>query len=150
MTTRKLMSLSVVVALFVGLGLGLILADGTIIRAEEEERSEIAFVSVQEVFENHPDKEQAEEQLNLEAQEMQMELEEEAEDMGENEQQQMLQEYQEELSRREEELIGEVLQDIEQVITELAEEKNLEVVLEGENILYGGYDLTPEVLDEIG
>ncbi len=150
MQNHKVLTAVTVAVMLLGLSLGLILADSSLLQAQEETaESDIAFVNVQEVFENHPDKAEAEEQINIEAQEMQMELEEEIEDLNEDDQRDILQEYQERLSRREEELIGEVLSDIEEVITHLAEEKNLEIVLEGENVLYGGYDLTPEVLSEI-
>ncbi len=150
MKNQSLMTFGMIVALLAVLSFGLLYSDMNLLQAQEETvESDIAFVNVQEVFENHPDKAEAEEQLNIEAQEMQRELEEEVEEMEEGEQQDILQEYQERLSRREEELIGEVLQNIEDVITSLAEEKDLEIVLEGENVLYGGYDLTPEVLEEI-
>ncbi|MFW6378193.1 MAG: OmpH family outer membrane protein [Bacillota bacterium] len=128
----------------------LILAVGFIMTtAPAAAQDEIAFVNLQEVFEAHPDKGEAEEQLNLEAQEMQSELEEEADELGEEEQQQLLQEYQEELSQREQELIQEVLADIEDLLNQLAEEKGVSVVLDGQNVLYGGYDLTPELIEMI-
>ena len=112
-------------------------------------QGEIAFVNLQEVFEVHPDKAAAEEQLNLEAQEMQAELEAEADELSQEEQQQLLQQYQEQLTRREQELIQEVLVDIEGLLNQLAEEKGVSVVLDGQNVLYGGYDLTPELIEMI-
>lgn len=150
MNNNRFLTAGLILLLLLGLSSGLLFSDINLLQAREETaESDIAFVNVQEVFENHPDKAEAEEQINIEAQELQRELEEEVEELDEGEQRDLLQEYQERLSRREEELIGEVLKNIEEVITSLAEEKNLEVVLEGENVLYGGYDLTPEVLEEI-
>jgi len=80
---------------------------------------------------------------------MQAELEAEADELSQEEQQQLLQQYQEQLTRREQELIQEVLVDIEGLLNQLAEEKGVSVVLDGQNVLYGGYDLTPELIEMI-
>lgn len=125
---------------------GLFFSEGRVLAQNE---GLIAFVNLEELFEAHPDKAQAEEQLNLEAQELQQELEERAEDLSQDEQQQLLQEYQQRLNQREQELIQEVLGQIEGLIIELAEEKGIEVVLDGQNVLYGGYDLTPELIERL-
>jgi len=127
----------------------LMLAVGVLMSAPAAAQGEIAFVNLQEVFEAHPDKAAAEEQLNTEAQEMQAELEAESENLSEEEQQQLLQNYREELTQREQELIQEVLADIEDLLNQLAEEKGVSVVLDGQNVLYGGYDLTPELIEMI-
>ena len=122
----------------------------SLLAEEDEPAGRIAFVDVEMVFENHPEKERAEEELNMTAEEMQARLEDEAEDLEAGEQEELIQEYQKELEREEEELIGEVLNDIEETITGLAEEKGVEIVLEGKHVLYGGYDLTDEVLEQVG
>ena len=127
----------------------LVLTVGFFMAAPAAAEGEIAFVNLQEVFEAHPDKAEAEAQLNLEAQEMQAELEAEADELSQEEQQQLLQQYQQELTQREQELIQEVLEDIEGLLNQLAEEKGVSVVLDGQNVLYGGYDLTPELIEMI-
>lgn len=127
----------------------LMLAVGFFMAVPAAAEGEIAYVNLQEVFEAHPDKAEAEAQLNSEAQELQAELESEADDLSQEEQQQLLQQYQEELTQREQELIQEVLADIEGILKELAEEKGVSVVLDGQNVLYGGYDLTPELIEMI-
>ena len=127
----------------------LVLTVGFFMTAPASAEGEIAFVNLQKVFEAHPDKAEAEAQLNLEAQEMQAELEAEADDLSQEEQQQLLQQYQQELTQREQELIQEVLADIEGLLNQLAEEKGVSVVLDGQNVLYGGYDLTPELIEMI-
>ncbi|MGM0415097.1 MAG: OmpH family outer membrane protein [Bacillota bacterium] len=127
----------------------LMLAVGFFMVVPAAAEGEIAYVNLQEVFEAHPDKAEAEAQLNSEAQELQAELESEADDLSQEEQQQLLQQYQEELTQREQELIQEVLADIEGLLNQLAEEKGVSVVLDGQNVLYGGYDLTSELIEMI-
>ena len=119
------------------------------VEATDLEEGVIAFVNLEVLFEAHPDKALAEDKLNLEAQELQQELEERADELSQEEQQQMLQEYQQILSEREQELIAGVLEEIENLIIELAEEKDFQVVLDGQKVLYGGYDLTPEIIERM-
>jgi len=117
--------------------------------ASDLEEGIIAYVNLEELFEAHPDKALAEEKLNLEARELQQELEEKADELSQEEQQQMLQEYQQILSEREQELIAGVLEQIEGLIIELAEENGFQVVLDGQNVLYGGYNLTPDIIERM-
>ncbi len=117
--------------------------------AQNETEGRIAYVDVQEVFDHHPDKEIAEKELNEAAQSMQSELEEEADELSEEKQQELLQEYQADLSDKEQELIQEVLSKIEGVVESVAEEKEVRLVLDKKNVIYGGYDMTEEVIEYI-
>src|SRR5690554_6949542 len=117
--------------------------------ADEGAKGRIAYVDVWTVFNIHPDKSSAERELNQLAQEMQAELEEKAKDLPEEQQQEMLQDYQNRLTQREQELIQTIINRIKEVIIEVAEEKEVKVVLDKQNVIYGGYDMTPDVVDYI-
>ncbi|MGM0410892.1 MAG: OmpH family outer membrane protein [Bacillota bacterium] len=117
--------------------------------ASEDVEGKIVFVDVQEVFEVHPDKKNAEKELNEAAQKMQSELENEASDLSEEKQKDLLNNYQSELSEKEQELIQNVLEEIEKAIQEVAEEKKVKLVLDKRNVIYGGYDMTQDVIDYI-
>src|SRR5690554_142785 len=119
------------------------------IEADEGAKGRIAYVDVWTVFNIHPDKSSAERELNQLAQEMQAELEEKARDLPEEQQQNMLQDYQNRLTQREQELIQTIINKIKGVIIEVAEEKEVKVVLDKQNVIYGGYDMTPDVVDYI-
>ncbi len=151
MSQRRYLIYLTAAVLIVGLGAGLLFSETALEAGDENPdlTGRIAFVDVEVVFEEHPERQEAEEQLNVEAEELQAELEAEAQELEQGDQEELLREYQQKLSQREEELISGVLADIEDIITDLAQEKGLEIVLEGENVLYGGYDLTPAVMDEI-
>ena len=112
-------------------------------------KGKIAYVDVMEIFNVHPQKNSAETKLNELAQNMQSELEDKAKDLPKNEQQAMLREYQNKLNQQEQELIQEVLQEIESVIALVASEKEVRIVLDKKNVIYGGYDLTQDVIDYI-
>ncbi|MFW6237802.1 MAG: OmpH family outer membrane protein [Bacillota bacterium] len=112
-------------------------------------QEEMVYVDMQELFNSHPRRYEAEEELNELVQSMQQKLEEQAEDISGEEQQEMLQEYQSELSEREQELIQEILDDVEQAIDKVAAEEDYELVLERRNVVYGGNNITDIVLDYI-
>jgi len=91
----------------------------------------------------------AEMQLSMEAQAMQEELEEKAADLSQQEQEELLEEYQYRLAMREQELIAEVVAKIEDIVEEVALERGVDVVLESQNVIFGGQDLTSAVLEKI-
>ncbi len=117
--------------------------------AKDDVAGRIAYVDVQKVFNMHPDKSSAEKQLNQEAQSMQVELEKKASDVSKEEQQQMLSDYQQKLSQKEQEMIQGILQKVDKAIKEVARDKSVKVVLKKKNVIYGGYNLTQEVIDYI-
>jgi len=114
-----------------------------------ENGSSVGHVDIRRVFEAHPDTMTAEMQLSMEAQEMQQELEEKAADLTEQEQESLLEEFQYRLAMREQELIAEVVGKIEGVVQEVAQERGVDVVLESQNVIFGGQDITQDVLDKI-
>ncbi len=116
---------------------------------ESGDRVAIGFVDVPLIFEQHPEKFRAEQILSEEARRLQALLEEEAEDLDPQEQQELLDRYQMELMLKERELVLAVVEEIEKIVGEVAVEKNIEVVLERQNVIYGGHDLTQDVLEKI-
>ncbi|MGM0437603.1 MAG: OmpH family outer membrane protein [Bacillota bacterium] len=121
----------------------------TSLASESDVEGEIAFVDIQKIFELHPDKAEAEKELNKAAQMMQSELEEKVSDLSQEKQQELLNEYQSELSEKEQQLIQDVLEEIETAIKKVAEEKKVKLVLDKRNVIYGGYDMTEDVINYI-
>lgn len=121
----------------------------TSLASESDLEGEIAFVDIQKIFELHPDKAEAEKELNKAAQMMQSELEEKVSDLSQEKQQELLNEYQSELSKKEQQLIQDVLEEIETAIKKVAEEKKVKLVLDKRNVIYGGYDMTEDVINYI-
>lgn len=138
-----------IIFLVIGLLTVFSLFNSSQVLASEDAEGKIAFVDVQEVFEVHPDKQNAEQELNEAAQKMQSELETQANDLSEEKQQDLLNNYQSELSQKEQKLIQNVLEKIEKAIQEVAEEKKVKLVLDKRNVIYGGYDMTQDVIDYI-
>lgn len=144
---NNLLIIAGVVVLLVGLFAALNPLEGVI--ATNTTNGKVAYVDLQAIFNAHPDKLSAEAELNEKARNYQQQLEEDADELARDEQQQLIEEFQKELSNREEQLIQLVLDDIDQAIDQVAAQKELKVVMDKKNVLYGGYDLTQDVIDYI-
>ncbi len=114
-----------------------------------ETEGKIAYVDLQNLFNEHPDKAEAEKQLNEIARSMQSELEEKAQDLPEEEQKELLDQYQNELSNQEQELIKNILDKIDQAVDSVAAKKEVKIVVDRKNVVYGGYNMTQDVIDYI-
>lgn len=113
--------------------------------AQNQTAGRIAYVDIVEVYEIHPEKKEAEQKLGKMAQEMESSLKEQSGELSEEKQQEILQDYQQELSAQEEEMIQSILDNINSIIEKVAQDKEVKVVMEKQNIIYGGYDLTGAV-----
>lgn len=128
---------------------GLVLYSSEFIGAESESKGQIAYVDLWAVFNVHPEKSTAESELNQLAQSMQTELEEKAKDLPNDKQQDLLKEYQTKLSQREQELIQNIIESIKEIVVKVAKEKEVKMVLDKKNVIYGGYNMTDDVIDYI-
>ena len=115
----------------------------------DETVDRVAYVNLQRVFAEHPARTAAENTLNQKAAEYQQQLEKEAEDLSGSEQKEILKKYQKQLQILESELLDSVTREVEAIIQKTAEEKKVKFVLEEEQVLYGGYNLTDDVLAKL-
>lgn len=139
------------ILLFV-VSLSLIIANP--IKAEKEKivsqpASQIAYVDMQRLFQNHPQKKASEQKLEVEAKKLKQELKTRGKTMDKEERQELLQKYQGQLNQQEQELVEEVLADINEKINKIAKENNVSVVLDKSAVIYGGQNLTAKVLSAI-
>jgi outer membrane protein len=116
---------------------------------EDESVDKAAYVNLERIFEEHPARTAAEQTLNQKAAEYQQQLELEAEELSGTEQKEILAEYQQKLQNLESELLASVTEEVEKIIIETAAEQKVKFVLEEEQVLYGGYNLTDDVLKKI-
>lgn len=116
---------------------------------ENKSIDRVAYVELDRVFAEHPARTAAEAKLNQKAAQYQQRLEAEASNLSGNQQKQLLAAYQKELQNLETELRNSVLKEVETIIIQTAEVKDVKFVLEAEDVLYGGYNLTDDVLTAI-
>lgn len=110
---------------------------------------QVAYVDLEKVFNQHPARTAAEQKLNQKAAAYQQKIEQEAKSLPGVEQKKLLYSYQSELENLEAELLDSVLKEVENIIIETAENKKVKFVLEADDVLYGGADLTDAVLAKI-
>ncbi|MCF8002436.1 MAG: OmpH family outer membrane protein [Halanaerobiales bacterium] len=122
------------------------------INLREEKNSlkgKIGYVNIQQVFNRHPLKKDAEDELNKLAQDMQLELENKLEDVPKDEHQQLIKDYQKRLSKKENELVNNIVVKIEKTVQEIAQEKEMKVVVEEQDVVKGGHNITQLVIQRI-
>ena len=116
---------------------------------QEELKEKIGYVDMQKLFQNHPQKKSSEEKLEGDAKKFKKELETKGKTMDKEERQELLKKYQEELNSQEQELINQVLADINEKIRKVADRREISIILDKSAVIYGGHNLTSEVLTEI-
>ena len=121
-------------------------AVGLAFYTDDQSVDRTAYVDLQRVFAEHPARTAAEQTLNQKAAEYKQQIEKETDQLSGSEQKELLKKYQNELKELESELLAQVTEEVEQTIIKTAEEKKVKFVLEKDDILYGGYDLTDDVL----
>lgn len=116
---------------------------------QDQSIDSVAYVNLERVFDEHPARTAAEKKLNQKAAEYQQQLEQEGEELSGAEQKELLKSYQKELQNLEAELLDSVLKEVETIIVETAAAKQVKFVLEEKDVLYGGYNLTDDVLAKL-
>ncbi len=104
-----------------------------------------AYVNLQAVLEQHPGLEDAQ----AEYQEAAQELEEEMGDVAEEDQEAMMGQYQQMLQQLEQDLQMGLVDDIIDAVEELGEQEGYDTILDESAVLYGGTDVTDEVIDHL-
>ena len=116
---------------------------------QDQSIDSVAYVNLEKVFAEHPARTAAEQKLNQKAAEYQQQLEENGEELSGAEQKELLNSYRKDLQNLEAELLDSVLKEVEKIIIETAAEKQVKFVLEEEDVLYGGFNLTDDVLAKL-
>ena len=116
---------------------------------QDDSVDSVAYVNLERVFAEHPARTAAEKKLNNKAAEYQQQLETKAEKLSGAEQKELLKKYQNQLKNLEKELLDSVLKEVENIIVQTAGDKKVKFVMEAEDVLYGGHNLTDDVLHKI-
>ena len=146
-----------VLSLVLMMGVGAFVLLSPQVQAESNEQHKIAYVNLQKIFNNHPEKLKAESRFNQVVQTLQQnlktELEAKLKDVSGEKRQQLINQYKQRLNRevneRQQKLIKPVMQKIDATIKEVAAEQGVDIVVEKGVVIYGGYDLTPKVLAKV-
>lgn len=116
---------------------------------KDEAVDQVAYVNLEKIFAEHPAKKAAESVLDKKAAEYQQKLEKESENLSGQEQKDLLFQYRTELEEFESELLDSVILEVEEIIKKTAADKKVKFVVAEDEILYGGYNLTDQVIENI-
>lgn len=108
--------------------------------------SGVGVVTWQVLMMQHPDMQMIKAAMDNEVQVAKTEFEEKAKGLSQEEQQKLYMQYQERLSNRERELMKPLFDKINTAIKKIADAKGLSIVVDKQGVLYGGTDITEEVM----
>ncbi|HHV63266.1 MAG TPA: OmpH family outer membrane protein [Firmicutes bacterium] len=119
-------------------------------RAAGQSSQVIGYVNVNKIFAEYPDFQKGMAALQKELQAMQKELDAKVEGLDTNSKVKMRDEYQARLDKRKAEVLGPLEKKVNQAIEDVAKASGVSVVLSNQAVIYGGKDLTDEVIKRLG
>lgn len=111
--------------------------------------SNVGVVDYSQLISQHPSMQAAREKYEEAAKQVQDEFTQKAGSMTPEQQQQFIEQKQKEMQDKQKELIDPIRTSIENQVQEVAASRSINVVLDKNNVLYGGQDITQEVLKKI-
>lgn len=98
----------------------------------------------------HPDFANAQATMRTEIETAQKDFESKSATMNDQEKQQYLTQLQQRLGLKEQEIFGPIIEKVNAAIKSVADAKGLAVVLDKSNVIYGGQDITADVVKKLG
>ncbi len=141
---------SLVIAAFFVLGIvGLSLSQSSIGHAAPANNSAVGVVNYQMVVVSHPDLANVKTAMQAEVETVRKEFEEKAQSMPDQEKQRYYAQLQERLGQKERELMAPVLDKVTAAIKKVADAKGLTIVVDKQTVIYGGVDITDDVVKSL-
>lgn len=139
--------MSLTVAAFFMLGvIGLALSQsGSSSAAAASSSSNIGVVNYEMLVSQHPDTAKVQETMQAEQEQAKNDFETKSASMNEKEQQAYYNQIKQRLSLKQQELIDPVLKKVDATIKTVADARGLSVVMDKNNVVYGGQDITDDV-----
>lgn len=111
--------------------------------------SNVGVVEYDQIMFQHPDMKTLDEQLKTSIAEIKAEFDEKSAGMNDQEKQDYYMQCQERILQRREELLAPVVASVDTAIKTVADKRGLSVVLAKAAVVYGGQDITKEVIAQL-
>jgi len=111
--------------------------------------SNVGVVEYDQIMVQHPDMKTLDEQMKAAVAEIKAEFDEKSAGMNDQEKQDYYMQCQERILQRREELLAPVVASVDSAIKTVADKRGLSVVLAKAAVVYGGQDITKEVIAQI-
>ena len=112
--------------------------------------SNVGVVEYEQILMQHPDMQSLDDQLKTTVDEIKKEFDEKSAGMNDQEKADYYRQCQERIFQKREELLEPVVKSIETAIKAVADKKGLSVVLAKAAVIYGGQDITNDVIAQLG
>lgn len=112
--------------------------------------STVGVVEYDQIMLQHPDMKSLDDQLKVAIDEIKKEFDEKSANMNDQEKQDYYIQCQERILQRREELLAPVISSVDAAIKAVADKRGLSVVLAKAAVVYGGQDITQEVIAQLG
>ncbi|VBB09259.1 chaperone protein skp [Lucifera butyrica] len=122
---------------------------GRIYAAAAANTSNVGVVNYQLLLQSHPDIPKAQAAMKTEAESAQKDFDAKSATMNDKEKQDYYMQLQQRLSNKQQELMGPIHDSITAAIKAVADAKGITVVLDKSNVVYGGQDITDDVMKKI-
>ena len=111
--------------------------------------SSVGVVDSRQIMASHPNVQNLQTQLQTTIDEVKREFEEKSAGMNDQEKADYYRQCQERIAQKQEELIAPIEQSIQAAIKKVADKKGMAVVIDKMAVVYGGQDITQEVISEL-
>lgn len=135
--------------IFLTLVMTLVLALGCMSSAFAAENNLVGYVNVERVFRSYPDIKATMSVIDLERQKAQTEFNEKAPNLDDNGKRDLGQKLAERVDKKEASLLNPIRAAIRKAIGEVAKSHGIESVVAAGAMVFGGYDLTEEVIAKV-
>ena len=143
----KLMSI-LIALIFIGSVVAIALTQtGSVASAASS--SNVGVVEYDQIMFQHPDMKNLDDQLKASIADIKAEFDEKSAGMNDQEKQDYYMQCQERILQRREELLAPVIASVDNAIKAVADKRGLSVVLAKAAVVYGGQDITQEVIAQI-
>lgn len=110
----------------------------------------VGVIDRDQVMSQHPDGQSVENQMRAAISEVQRDFEEKSAGMTDQEKQDYYRQCQQRLQQKQQELLEPLIKSIDDTIKKVADAKGLSVVIEKAAVVYGGQDITQDVISRLG
>jgi outer membrane protein len=147
---KQIKVVSLLIVLFFVLGIvGIALSQSGKSYASGSSSSNVGVVNYQMVMSQSPDVAKAQQDFQAEVEQAKKDFDEKTAGKSDKEKQEYYAQVQQRLGLKQQEIMEPIMKKVEGIIKEVADAKGLAVVLDKNNVVYGGQDITDDVTKKL-
>jgi outer membrane protein len=136
--------------LLVLMAIGVLLGAMGSVQAAPADAASVGYVDYLYLINHHPDTPGANEALKAERDQDKQQYDEKSAALSDQEKQALAKQLNQQVEQKRQELLKPIVEKINAAIKEVANAKGLSIVIGKNNVIYGGVDITADVLQKIG